>query len=109
MTIIDDHSLLSQQQLDLLKQCAAIPFSLGAFGSIDDMLTTLKVDVIIEPGIITRSIPRELEEAQNYWKAKKSQANDYIEEIEHNIEEIVHNLWIINQNPKIRNYHPIHD
>ena len=102
MTIIDDHSLLSQQQIDLLKQCAAIPFSLGAFGSIDDMLTTLKVDVIIEPGIITRSIPRELEEAQNYWNAQKSQADDYIEEIEHNnIEEIVHNLWIINQNIEV--------
>lgn len=101
MKIIDDHSLLSQQQLDLLKQCAAIPFSLGAFGSIDDMLTTLKVDVIIEPGIITRSIPRELEEAQNYWNAQKSQADDYIEEIEHNIEEIVHNLWIINQNIEV--------
>ena len=94
MKIIDDHSLLSQQQLDLLKQCAAIPFSLGAFGSIDDMLTTLKVDVIIEPGIITRSIPRELEEAQNYWNAQKSQADDYIEEIEHN-------LWIINQNIEV--------
>ena len=102
MKIIDDHSLLSQQQIDLLKQCAAIPFSLGAFGSIDDMLTTLKVDVIIEPGIITRSIPRELEEAQNYWNAQKSQADDYIEEIEHNnIEEIVHNLWIINQNIEV--------
>ena len=102
MTIIDDHSLLSQQQIDLLKQCAAIPFSLGAYGSIDDMLTTLKVDVIIEPGIITRSIPSELKEAEEYWNAQKSQADDYIEEIEHNnIEEIVHNLWIINQNIEV--------
>lgn len=92
MTIIDDHSLLSQQQLDLLKQCAAVPFSLGMFGSIDNILTKLKVDVIIEPGIITRSIPRELEEAQNYWKAKKSQADDYIEEIEHNLRIISQNL-----------------
>lgn len=101
MTIIDDHSLLSQQQIDLLKQCAAIPFSLGAFGSIDDMLTTLKVDVIIEPGIITRSIPSELKKAEDYWNAQKSQADDYIEEIEHNIEEIEHNLWIINQNIEV--------
>lgn len=90
MKIIDEHSLLSQQQLDLLKQSAAIPFSLGAFGSIDDMLTTLKVDVIIEPGIITRSIPSELKEAEDYWNAQKSQADDD--------KEIGHNLWIIHQN-----------
>ena len=80
MTIIDDHSLLSQQQLDLLKQCAAVPFYLDTIGSIDNILTKLKVDVIIEPGIITRSIPRELEEAQDYWNAKKKQADVYMEE-----------------------------
>lgn len=99
MTIVDDHSLL-QQHLDLLKQCAAIPFSLGAYGSIDDILTKLNVEVLVEPGIITRSIPRELEEAQNYWNAKKSQADDYIEEIEHN-------LRIINQNLDDWRYMPL--
>lgn len=94
MTIIDDHSLLSQQQLDLLKQCAAVPFSLGTFVSIDDILTKLNVEVLVEPGIITRSIPSELKEAEDYWNAQKSQADDCIEEI-------VHNLWIINQNIEV--------
>ena len=94
MTIIDGHSLLSQQQLDLLKQCAAVPFSLGTFVSIDDILTKLNVEVLVEPGIITRSIPRELKEAEDYWNAQKSQADDCIEEI-------VHNLWIINQNIEV--------
>lgn len=94
MTIIDDHSLLTQQQLDLLKQCAAVPFSLGTFVSIDNILTELKVDVIIEPGIITRSIPRELEEVQNYWNAKKKQADVYMEERN----QAERNLDIISQN-----------
>ena len=94
MTIIDDHSLLSQQQLDLLKQCAAVPFYLDTIGSIDNILTKLKVDVIIEPGIITRSIPRELEEAQDYWNAKKKQADVYMEERN----QAERNLDIISQN-----------
>jgi len=97
MTIIDDHSLLTQQQLDLLKQCAAVPFSLGTFVSIDNILTELKVDVIIEPGTITRSIPRELEEAQDYWNAKKKQADDYMEERN----QAERNLDIISQNLEV--------
>lgn len=92
MTIIDNHSLLSQQQLDLLKQCAAVPFSLGTFVSIDNILTELKVDVIIERGTITRSIPRELEEAESYWNWKKRENIDDIEEIEHNLRIISQNL-----------------
>ena len=92
MEIIDNRSLLSQQQLDLLKQCAAVPFYLDTFGSIDNILTKLKVDVIIEPGIVTRSIPRELEEAESYWNWKKRENIDDIEEIEHNLRIISQNL-----------------
>lgn len=71
MNIIDKNSLLNAAQKKLLQDCAQISFNLGKFSSIDDILTKLKVDVYIEPGIVTRSIPSELYQALEYWKMKK--------------------------------------
>lgn len=50
MTIIDKHSLLTPPQTTLLHSCSMWPFRIGKFNSLDDILTVLKVDVIIEPG-----------------------------------------------------------
>ena len=55
MNIIDNHSLLTPQQGQILQQSASLPFKLGKYSSLDDILTTLDVDVYIEPGIIKSS------------------------------------------------------
>lgn len=70
MRIIDPHHLLSHAQTALLHSSVALPFVLGKYRSLDDILVSLKVDVIIEPGIVTRPIPPELKEAEKYWEDK---------------------------------------
>lgn len=51
-----------------LKVCAAIPFKLGVFSSLEDMLKALGVQVIIEPGIKYHVAPLELVEEMLFWK-----------------------------------------
>lgn len=67
MNIIDNQNLLTQGQTQNLQICALRTFNFGGYQSLDDILTTLKVDVYIEPGIITRSIPSALNEAMEFW------------------------------------------
>ena len=68
MNIIDNHSLLTAAQTLLLQQCSNLAFQIGKYTSLDDVLTRLKVNVIIEPGIPKRTIPSAIEEAVEYWK-----------------------------------------
>ena len=76
MNIIDKNSLLNAAQKKLLQDCAQISFSLGKFSSIDDILTKLNVNVYIEPGIVSRSIPTELEEALKFWENETNRLKD---------------------------------
>lgn len=86
MNIIDNHSLLNLQQVDLLHKSVSLPFRMEKFQSLDDILTTLKVDVIIEPGIIKRQRPSYLDEAEKFWReevdrlkrTRKDESNPYI-------------------------------
>ena len=55
MNIIDKSHLLTSYQVQLLRDSANLPFNFGGFRSLDDILTRLGVDVIIEPGIKERS------------------------------------------------------
>jgi len=68
MNIIDNHLLLTKAQTLLLQQCSNLAFQIEKFSSLDDILTKLKVNVVIEPGIPKRTIPSEIEEAVEYWK-----------------------------------------
>lgn len=92
MQIKNPNKLLSEDQLSLLEECAKAPFALGAFRSLDDILTKLNVEVVIEPGIPERPIPSYFEEAEKYWKQK-------LEEISHRdsmeLPEIRENIWTI--------------
>lgn len=68
MNIIDETPLLSPAQKSLLERCAIAPFVLGGFMSLDDIVTKLKVDVFIEPGIPERSVADYYEKAIDYWR-----------------------------------------
>lgn len=68
MKIIDETPLLTPAQKSLLERCARAPFKLGGFASLDDIVTKLNVDVVIEQGIPTRSVPSLLYEALRFWE-----------------------------------------
>mgnify|MGYP000178228255 FL=1 len=52
MKLIDNYHLLTANQTQLLHQNVGEPFSFGRFKSLDDILTQLDVEVIIEKGKI---------------------------------------------------------
>lgn len=68
MNIIDKHGLLPRKHKNGLSSSGSRPFPIGKYQSLDDVLTSLHVDVIIEPGIITRTIPSALDKAEAFWR-----------------------------------------
>lgn len=81
MKLIDNHHLLTANQTQLLHQNAGEPFSFGGFNSLDDILTQLDVEVIIEPGIVYHSVPESLKDAEAFWKGlaeREAPSNDRI-------------------------------
>lgn len=82
MNIIDNHNLLSTQQKNLLQNNGVQSFVIGKFHSLDDILTSLQVDVIIEPGIINRSIPAALNDAEKFWREKANRLDSLIRDAE---------------------------
>lgn len=73
MNLIDKHGLLEPEQTDVLNNGVIANFTLGKYKTLDEILTNLGVNVIIEPGTVTRSIPPELEEAEKYWRDRWEQ------------------------------------
>ena len=70
--IQDRHSLLSKEEILLLQACLLLPFKLGSYESLDDILNYLGVKVIVEPGKPKRTIPPELQpEDIEGWLAMK--------------------------------------
>jgi len=67
ITIEDKSSLLHKDVILLLKACMLLPFKLGKFTSIDDILTTLHVKVIIDPSKPKRAIPTQLMKAKSRY------------------------------------------
>lgn len=68
MKLIDNYHLLTANQTQLLHQNVGEPFSFGRFKSLDDILTQLDVEVIIEKGKIYHSVPKSLKDAEVFWK-----------------------------------------
>lgn len=82
MTIIDNYSLLTSKQRTLLKQNACKLFLLGEFMSLDDIVTKLKVDVHIEPGMPARSVDDYYDKAIAYRRKVYDQLYKKCEEDE---------------------------
>lgn len=76
ITVEDNSKLLSEEETLLLKACALLPFTLGKYTSIDDILTSLEVKVIIDPGKPKRAIPPQLLEAQKLYGEWEGMAED---------------------------------
>lgn len=67
MQILDPSTLLLPREINLLHSCASQPFQLGKFSSLDDILTSLKIKVIIEPGIHKHDVSF-LNDIEDYWE-----------------------------------------
>ena len=67
MDIINKVDWITSLELDLLKDSATLPFSLGGFDSLDSILKTLKVDVILEPGVVELQDYTILKRNLEYW------------------------------------------
>ena len=80
MNIIDPHQLLTPNQASLLHTESKKPFNLGPYTSLDDILTSLNVDVIIDPNTPSYNLPKdykdELEESERYWRKKLREAQE---------------------------------
>jgi len=68
MRIIDNSNLLTAHQPQILNQNVKKPYSFGGYNSLDDILTKLGVDVIIEKGVLYHSVPKSLNDAEAFWK-----------------------------------------
>lgn len=88
MKLIDNHHLLTANQTQLLHQNAGEPFSFGKFKSLDDILTQLDVEVIIEPGIVYHSVPESLKDAEAFWKGLAKRGGETRKLAENTYEEI---------------------
>ena len=74
MKLHDPHSLLTESRTLLLQKHAAEPFRFGhkndvdSYSSLDDILTSQDVDVVVEDGIRTRGASSWLKEAEDFWR-----------------------------------------
>lgn len=74
LNIVDNHGLLTPQQAVLLNDSASVAFEFGEFKSIDDILSSLEVKVVIEPGIVKADTPDSLLNTVEYWRKEMEAA-----------------------------------
>lgn len=98
MKIIDSKGLLSPNQIKLLHDAASLPFSLGGFKSLDGIITTLGVDVVVEDGVHYHDIPYDfLREAEEFWRKKYYEAANRSREGKTKMIEVEDNLCEIHR------------
>ncbi len=75
MKITDSKGLLTPDQIKLLQDAASLPFSLGEYNSLNYILTSLNVDIVVEDGVRYHDIPYDLLcEAEAYWRKRYDEA-----------------------------------
>ena len=67
-TIRKEDELLTKEETLLLQACTLLPFKIGRFSSIDDLLSELGVCIQIAPGIKYHVAPSELLQERDYWE-----------------------------------------
>lgn len=87
MKLIDNYHL-PENQTQLLHQNVEKSFSFGGFKSLDDILTQLDVEVIIEKGKIYHSVPKSLKDAGAFWKGLAKRGGETRKLAENTYEEI---------------------
>lgn len=70
-TVRKEDELLTKEEILFLQACTLLPFKIGCFSSIDDLLGKLGVCIQIAPGIEYHKAPSELLEERNYWEKEQ--------------------------------------
>ena len=70
-TVRKEDELLTKEEILFLQACTLLPFKIGSFSSIDDLLGKLGVCIQIAPGIEYHKVPSELLEERNYWEKER--------------------------------------
>ena len=67
ITVRKEDELLTKEEILFLQACTLLPFKIGSFSSIDDLLEKLGVCIQIAPGI-KYIVPSELLKERDYWE-----------------------------------------
>lgn len=68
MKIICNSALLEVEEENMLRHYAAQPFKLGGYDSLDDIVNSLGIEVVIEEGTCNNWVPDELYDASILWQ-----------------------------------------
>ena len=71
-TVRKEDELLTKEETLLLQACTLLPFKIGSFSSIDDLLGKLGVCIQIAPGIKNHVVPSELLQEKDYWEKERN-------------------------------------
>ena len=70
-TVRKEDELLTKEEILFLQACTLLPFKIGSFSSIDDLLGKLGVCIQIAPGIKNHVVPSELLKERDYWEKER--------------------------------------
>ena len=70
-TVREEDKLLTEEETLFLQACTLLPFKIGSFSSIDDLLEKLGVCIQIAPGIKCHVVPSELLKEKDYWEKER--------------------------------------
>lgn len=70
-TVREEDKLLTKEEILFLQACTLLPFKIGSFSSIDDLLGELGVCIQIAPGSEHHVVPSELLKERDYWEKER--------------------------------------
>lgn len=70
-TVRKEDELLKKEEILFLQACTLLPFKIGSFSSIDDLLGKLGVCIQIAPDIKCHVVPSELLKEKDYWEKER--------------------------------------
>ena len=70
-TVRKEDELLEKEEILFLQACTLLPFKIGSFSSIDDLLEKLGVCIQIAPGIKYHVVPSELLQEKEMQEAEE--------------------------------------
>ena len=70
-TVRKEDELLTKEEILFLQACTLLPFKIGSFSSIDDLLGKLGVCIQIAPGSEHHVVPSELLKERDSWEKER--------------------------------------
>ena len=81
MEIVCNSALLEAEEENMLRHYAAQPFALGGYDSLDDIVTSLGIKVVVKEGLCDNWVPEELVEARDLWECIGNSLEDKVKDL----------------------------